>query len=137
MMYQDQAHKNNALRDLLRHLVDGASGPLPGDPDMYNEAAARQKAYDDAATRLCKILDTPVAGPAPDPVQLEPGTLELVFEPQDMCVVIVTPAGVLGKDMPRDIVFGPNDDVPVETLAPFHKLIIGAMLDHAREQLDG
>jgi hypothetical protein len=102
---------------------------------MYNEAAARQKAYDDAATRLNEILSTPIAQEAPDPVQPEPG-IRLTFAPEDMTVVVVAPEGVMGKGMPQVLFLGPNDGLEQVTLSPFTKLVVGALLDQAREQLD-
>ena len=137
--YADQIAKDAALRHLLTYLIDQSEGTTPSAQEL-------SEAYDDAAQRLAAILDTPVANAeqrllaelnAPDPVQDHPGLLKLQFEPDDMCVVVVAPAGVLGKGMPRELFMGPNDNVPTETLSPFVKAVVGAMLDTAREQLYG
>jgi hypothetical protein len=127
---------NDALRDLADSWERLAALPEDGAAPavLRADGAGQAKAYSDAAGQLRAILNKPVAASVPDLVP--EGVMQLGFGPDDLCVVVVTPAGVLGKDMPRSLYLGPNDEVPTETMTPFQKLIVGAMLDHAREQLD-
>jgi hypothetical protein len=125
MTYKDQAHKNNALRGLLGYLAAEAKQPNP-------DCAL---AYDDATVRLREILDTPVAETpaAPEP---DVDTLVLDFEPDDMAVVVVTPAGVLGKNMPRALFFDETSrEVVLETLDGRTRAVVLALLTDAIRQL--
>jgi hypothetical protein len=133
-VFKDQSAKDDALRGLLAYLGRNSSGPLEAStPAEETKQLARAAAYDNAAERLSAILDTPVAEPAPDPFYVN--ATHLQFQPEDVTVVVVAPEGVLGKGMPRSLFLGPNDDLESETLSPLTKLFVGALLDHAREQL--
>jgi hypothetical protein len=135
MAYKAQEYKDHALRELLDDLHRQSKMPTDTSPVDYKRDLGRAKAIADAAQRLQAILDTPVAEPAPtEPV---PGELQLWFQGEDMAVVVVTPEGVLGKGMPRTLFFDETSQETVATtLTPLTKAIVGAMLDHAREQLD-
>lgn len=125
-MYEAQENKDADLRAVLTYLVNHSTG------DLNSEM---QKAYGDAATRLRAVLDIPVAEPALNPFYIN--AANLWFQPEDVTVVVVAPEGVMGKDMPRMLFLGPNDQPELDTLSPFTRLVVGALLDQAREQLDG
>lgn len=115
-MYQDQAHKNNALRGLVDQLEADAKNPTIAD--------VARSALDNVAGRLAAILDMPIA--SPDDTEDAPGTVHMVFRPGDLAVVVAMPDSG-GEE--QVIVFD-RTTVP-EGLTGLDRLIVKALLLNA------
>lgn len=135
-MYKAQEYKDHALRSLLDDLRRHSKVPLdPGHVD-YERDLTVVKTSADAAERLAAILNTPVAEDAPDPAFIN--DIGITVGPTTMAVWVALPAGVAGPyDETATLVrFDGSNTLDPSQLKPMQRVIIGAMLDHAREQLD-
>lgn len=139
-VWGSQKSKDTALLNLLKYLEQESNQPLDANNPSLGNDRAKAKAYDDAAQRLEAILALEVAGPTDcAPADAPPlDHMVLTFAPEDMCVAVITPAGTLGKNLPRTLTFDRNSQEVMDGYVdPLTKAIVGAMLDNAREQLDG
>jgi hypothetical protein len=137
-VYVDQNAKNEDLRALVRWLVQESERPLDANSASLGNDTAKQRAYDNAAGKLSAILNTPVAEPAPDPVQPMPDwNMSVTITPETMGVWVALPRSVrgqVGEGSATLLAFQGREFKA--TLTPLERTIVGALLDHAREQLD-
>jgi hypothetical protein len=134
-MYEAQENKDADLHAVLTYLENHSQGELPNTTPEYDRVAWGQKAYADAATRLRAVLSTPVAQQPYEPEPFPP-PLRMEFAHDDMCVVLVAPAGALGPE--RTLYFDRHSAEFMrdpDNLDRWVKLVAAALLQDALNQL--